>query len=350
MKIKGAGVTLDILLGVTSKARGYDSKKNEVATKLEAILKAKFEQIKKELVVDELKNVEVAIVENVTRDIGRFMDQMTNSFMRIQFSTSNRDTDVYIDSSADGGNSANMGLQSKANSLVITKGRMEQWLDGRGAPMHILWPSLAPSTIKRKIEITHTGKLLRTRRVPVMDGNGVLTSKLVPMYKGGRQVVQARQLDPGSGSYYFRWSGALKSVINAEIQNMLFGDGGMINPQANFVSTNSPGPGQRGDRVGTIKVRLFSRSSFPSGLIGAMNSGDYKEAVNDQSMLNKFLSKKVAEKLGPSRQALVDNKRPWVGPSLAYWVINRFPYIVGKSIDQTIANYKKSKAPKGKVY
>jgi hypothetical protein len=296
-------IKIDYLLGISKKG-AYDSHNNVAVKQFEQSLQKILGKFEKDIVKSDLRGLEQQVVDNLSTDILKFMGQMITYFMRQQYSVLGNDRTITMeDDSFDirgDGSSRLPGWKSEINKNATV------------AADQLIWPGLAKSTIARK-----------TRAYAIRTIRKAENSKA-----------------PESSLYYFHWTGTLANQIRGAISEMLFGYGNVIDPTVQFTTTNAPGPFQRGENLGSIKVRLFRNPQYARVFQPALASGDYSHATNDQSLLNKFLDAKVAEKLGPSRRALTDNKRPWVGPSIAYWIIARVPYVIEQSIRKTIEQNK----------
>jgi hypothetical protein len=298
-------LTINIRFGRSDKRSGYDSSANAVAQKFEKQLRAAVLKAEKKIVASNIPELQDAIVRNVECDLRAFARQVVTYFMSVRFSnnwetlrggprkgmqalTNGSPRVISMDEVEDAGD---RGMMTELSSEVVRS--------ARSAPESLVWPGLAASTIYRKT-----------------------------LRQGAASV------------YYFNWSGQLHDEIRAAFGDLL---ADLIEPSIIFTTSaeSAAGPFQRGKKLGSVKVRLF-KSWAGAGILGnAFASGDWAQAKDDDTLLYRYMSADIAKKLGhPSNGE--NAKRPWVGPSIAYWAIMRFPYIVEQSIRDTLKSHRAS--------
>jgi hypothetical protein len=319
-------IKVDFLLGV-SKAGVYDSGKNVAVQTLQEHLAKALTKMEKDILKESLDGLQEQVIADIQKSLKNFMGQMVTVFMRQQFSLtgapreiSEKEVQPDIDDLGDTQKAPGM------NSYIVNKISL-------GADK-LLWPGLAQSTIKRKITVVHAevDQVIVSREVKT-DANGVQYLAQKKKFIGGTRSISGEQ-------FYFRWTGELATQIRDAISQMLFGSGGLIDPKVTFTRTDQEEAFTPGKRLGEIRVRILRRGMTGFSLMEAFKSGDFSQAADDQKLLSKFMDANVADKLGRSSRSKTNNKRPWVGPSIAYWMINRLPYVIEHSIRKTIQDHK----------
>jgi hypothetical protein len=280
-------VTVNFKFGVRkSKTATVDVDKfaNDFATKVVAAVI----RDGKAILAGKMASLQEDIRKNVEEDLFKFARRVSTYFMSQKFSRVGAPR-IITGGDFDG------EAGSEFNSTI--------W-KGKDPPKisHLTWPALAASTVIRKLE------------------------------RPG-----------GASTYYYVWSGELK----AEIANA-FGDllAKLIQPSITFTARparTTGGKFVRGSELAGVKFRLYRDHSDGAIFSRAIGSQDWTQAGDDTTLLRQYMSASMTEKLGNSRNSQNSrdgNKRPWVAPSVAYWIIMRLPNIVIASINKTIADHK----------
>jgi len=280
-----SALTVDIKFGRASK--GYSSDNNLAAASFARQLRAVVLLRETAIVTGDIPSLQQKIVENVEDDLAKFANQVVKYFMAIKFSRVGSPRLINIDALDESGEAGNMV------DRVVRPGT-----DAGGL---LLWPGLAPSTIVRKLH-------LPAHRRPK---NSALTGR--------------------NSTYYFDWTGTLNNEIKAALGDLLVR---VIQPSITFTTSaaSQPARGERGNKLGSVRVRVFKKQGDASTFKGALTSGNWADADKDDTLIRNYMPQAVAEKLNNRDKS----KRPWVGPSVAFWIINRLPDVVLNSIRETI--------------
>lgn len=274
----------DIRMGVSRKGSGFNSTDNAAVKAMRDRVLGAIVGISDSVVIARIEPLQEEIAVAIQTDLATFARLCIRFFFSQRASTVGADRVITLDETLDTG--------------LPLAGEMVQ----RGATMDmtLFWPALSANTMKRK------------RR---MGGPGVST--------------------------YFIYTDQLAFTMETAFGDML---ASMFDPRFTITTVQdarkvAKGVFERGNKVASIKIRLFRNQNDAFVLRGALGGGDWSGA-DDLPIMTKYLGREIAEKLqGPGRGPI--KKRPWVGPAIAFWVLSRAPVIVEEAVLKVMKPKKK---------
>jgi hypothetical protein len=278
-----AKIKIDIKLG-RSKTGSYNSSDNRVANELrDRLTKA----VMTESTIAAEKKIEAMqqdIVTNLESDLTKFA-QMASAFFFSRRALEGTSRMVTIQAPPSFGLK---DFESKSGNFIY------RWRTRQTG--NLLWPGLATSTMRKK------------RR------------------KGG-----------AGATTFFIYNDVLRQEMASAFGDLI---GKLFEPTVTFSRATErdakTGRFVKGNSVGKITIRVFRNPADSSFFSDALSSGNWADAPNDTRLLTKYLSVQVAEKLNNYHKGGVNTKRPWVGPSVAYWLINRMPTVIANSVKKSL--------------
>ena len=131
---------------------------------------------------------------------------------------------------------------------------------------------------------------------------------------------------------------ALTGTVLADIFKTAF------NPRIQLTPIRDPS-NYKNKVLGTISVKLYGKGPgsgiLSSTLAPAMRSGNWTLANEDTSLMRQYLKSRIGQEFyqkftGPAKAP--QNRRPWLGPLMAFWVLNEAPKVVALAAANALKN------------
>lgn len=308
-------IPFDIKIGITRKAAGYSSENNKAVENLQAKIENGIGRVALSEVARRVGTLEDVLPQAIADDLQKFAQLCVSFFFSQRASSAT-------------------GAPRRPKERRRAKPGFSVNDDGVGAAL-VINPGAA---LDEGLPTDFTSSL--------NIGNYTGQSLIWPGLRSNTLERKKRMGGPGETTYFIYTDQLAFEMKQA------FGDvlAGMFNPTVTFVTAQNPddvakGIFRKGGKIARIKARLFKNQGDAAMFNGAFQSGNWTDASDDRAIITRFLEADIGDrlasyKLNGNGHSRSPSKRPWVGPAIAFWVLNRAPMIVEATVARVLKEAK----------